>query len=154
MTSYCEPGDLLTGDMPVQSARAQQFIEAAADEIAIRLGVIYVWPPAEPLDPVTATTLKRLNMLLATGRLVMAQAAPGEGNIVHQYGNYLIKEGQEMLSAVANQEMNLPGVAFISTRATGNSPRIINADTRSGVDAFYAYANPLVWVPRQWGANT
>lgn len=155
MTAYCAPEDLLVGDMPTNPTRAQQFIDAAADEIAVALSPVYVWPPDEPLDAQTNLVLKRLNVLLATGRYVMAQAVGSEDTSVNAYGSYLLKEAHELLEGVMNQAILLPGVTKATAYATtaGNGPRVINEDSVSAMKAFYDFTNPWHLVGYQWGPN-
>lgn len=151
--AFCAPADLITGDMPVSEPRAQAAIDMAYDEIAVALAPVYSWP-LSPLGDHALTILKRINQLIATGRLVMAQAVPSEDNSTQAYGTYMLREGQELLRQVAMQEVLLPGVTpSVATAGAGNGPAIINLDGASAMEHFYEWANPLIPVAGQWGAH-
>lgn len=138
---YCERDDLLTGDMPLPLS-AEGFIQAATDEIDSVLGVSYVIPlDMTTADPTASLTLKRIAALLASGRLILAQATGTEDDGVHAYGMYLLREGKELLARVNSGEFPLIGVPPRVVEVTGNTPRIIHEDSISAVDAFYAMAS-------------
>lgn len=139
---YCEESDLLTGDMPLNSAMAQGFIQAATDEIDSSLGVNYNLPiDLAAADPTVELYLKRVCALIASGRLVLAQATASEEQGVHAYGMYLLREGKELLVAASMGEMVLVGVPKRTEYAnSGSGPAIIQEDLVAPVDAFYAFA--------------
>jgi hypothetical protein len=139
--SYCTPDDLLFGDMSVSSSNAVRWISAAEDEINQRLGVMYVLPPAPPAEELTLLLLKRLAVLTATGRGMMAQPAAGEDNGVNAYGRYLLEDAEKLFYALLSGETILPGVDKQSELiASGNAPSVVTEDSVAAVDAFYGFA--------------
>lgn len=140
---YCEVTDLLVGDMPLNATMANGFIQAAQDEIDSSLGMTYTLPlDLAAADPTVELYLKRTCALLASGRLILAQATAAEDEGVHAYGMYLLSEGKQLVAAVASGDMELMGVTKRAEYASeGNGPSIIQEDTYSPVDTFYAFAS-------------
>lgn len=137
--AYCEPADLLVGDMPVSEPRAQAFIAAAAEEMDMRLGTVYT-VPFQGLLPAAEIALKRVNVLIATGRLVMAQSVATEDYSPNAYGTYLMREGRDLLEGMVNATVLLPGAEPLPGAGSFRGPTVINEDTVSAVDAFYGFA--------------
>lgn len=151
MAAYCAPEDLLLGQIPLPSyINPTKVVEDAADEIDSKLGHIYVTPfnmtafgegvltrPAQLL-------LKRINVHLATGRLILAIASPEENSNLHAYGWALVKEAQEALYSICEGDVPLTGAAPApgASVQTGSTPLIDNIDPESGVEAFYDYFKP------------
>ncbi len=137
---YCERGDLLIGDLPLPANMAEGFIQAAVDEIDSVLGVNYILPIDTALaDPTADLTLKRIAVLLASGRLIMAQATGSEDEGVHAYGMYLLREGKDLLCKVESGALPLIGVTKREEYAdTGNTPYIKQEDSVSPIDAYYS----------------
>lgn len=138
--TYCSAPDLLIGDLPITGDSAELFIQAAAEEIDMQLASEFLWPPTIPLVPQTELILKRINVLIGTGRLVMAQAVGAEELSTHAYGTYLLREGQSLLAQVMCGELVLEGIDKNPLHTTGNAPSITNEDSIAGVDAFYGFA--------------
>lgn len=138
---YAGTADLLVGGMIVNPTEAAQFIEVAADEIDSVLGFTYVIP-LTAVEPHVALILKRVNALIASGRLILSTAVGGEDGSLHAYGRSLLMEGQDTLAAIANGNIQLVGADKTAPHAddgTGNAPSISQGDATSGVDAFYAW---------------
>lgn len=140
--------------MPVNAARADTFIQAATDEIDATLGVQFTLPidfGAAGVDPSVELILKRLAVLLATGRLIMAQAVGAEDTTTHAYGTYLLREGRALLQAIDEGTTVLIGVSRRPEYATsGNGPSIVQEDSESAMDAFYGFATrgeSFAWRP-------
>jgi hypothetical protein len=149
-TGYCSPGDLLTGSVPLPTyLDPAKFVSDAADEIDSKIGFIYV-TPVDVSDGSTAVRpvrllLKRLNVFLATGRLLMTVDAGGEDKTVHAYGLRLVTEAENSLAMIASGQLPLDGAARVDdgTGAQPLGPIIGNKDAESYVDAFYdRIANP------------
>lgn len=139
MAAYCDATDLLLGDIPLpQSTPA--FINAAGDEIDIRLGVNYQLPIANDAER-ALLILKRISILIASGRLMMAASAHAEDQQVNAYGTYLLKQGHELLDAVAAGEITLPEVPKLEEYTEGNAPSILNEDDFPAIDLFYGFTS-------------
>lgn len=141
MATYSEVTDLLVGDMTIGGGvDKDRFVQDATDEVNSRLGFVYVLP----LDPAPAEhitlMLKRCANLIATGRLILAVASGGEDTALHAYGESLLREGQNLLEAIACGQVDL-GAAKVPVHTDGNAPIITQADSVSAVDAFYSYVN-------------
>lgn len=144
MSTYSEVEDLLLGELtPPENKISLKYVQDAADEIDSKLGFIYVTPIS--VDPVTyrATVLllKRINNWLASGRLILANAASREEQYLNAYGKSLIVEATNALEALTTGTMPLPGATPINSgdsQATG--PIINNLDAQSNVESFYNFA--------------
>lgn len=142
MATYSGKSDLLIGDTTIGGGLdAQKFVQDATDEINSRIGAIYTLPLGATPEHITLT-LKRCANLIASGRLLLAVGAGGEDLALHAYGESLVREGQAILDAIANGQIEL-GVDKVPTQTEGNAPSIINQDSASGVEAFYDYVNGL-----------
>lgn len=135
--AYCEPADLELGDLMVGSrADLPKLVKSAAEEIDAYLGELYVLPLPSALPLNQQLFLKRMNVLIASGRFWLGQGEQGNDASYSQYGMSLLKEGQSLLMQFRNGqlELNAPKVA---TRGDGSGPMIQQADETSPVDAFY-----------------
>lgn len=149
--AYCNTTDLLTGNIPTPAALdTQKIVNDAADEIDSQIGFVYktpinvedvVWNPV--VRPVRLL-LKRLNVNLATGRLVLAADAAGEEDKLHAYGWSLIREVNAALKSIARGDITLEGAELVDdTFVSPTAPLIYNEDPESSVEAFYnRIANP------------
>lgn len=139
--AYCQPDDLLFGDMKVSDQNMVRWITAAEDEINQRLGVIYILPPGAGADETANLILKRLAVLTATGRGMMAQPAAGEDNGVNAYGRYLLDDAEKIFCDLIDGTLDLIGVDKRPELASaGNAPSVIWEDSVAPVDAFYGFA--------------
>lgn len=145
--TYCEVTDLiLTGDVNVPSyLDPQKFINDAADEIDSKIGFIYETPivitgPSTTTPRPVRLLLKRLNIFIASGRLLLSAATGGEESEVHQYGLYLLQEAYKTLDAIADGTLQLPDTPPAQDddpTIPANVPLIANAESASMVDTFY-----------------
>lgn len=144
-TAYCEASDLLTGNIPAPSGMdLDKVVQDAADEIDSQIGFVYETPvdltqttPA-PLPRPVKLLMKRINVFLATGRLILAVDANGEDEQLHAYGLSLVREAQASLAAIAKGTITLEGVPVLAggvPEVTG--PMLYNKDIESNVEAFY-----------------
>lgn len=112
MTSYCTAADLLLGNIPTPSD-ADTYVQDAADEIDSLLGMRYESPIVlsedDPVQRPGALLLKRINVWLASGRLIMALDGAGEDDQVHQYAKYLMTEAKSALQNLSDGSIILPG---------------------------------------------
>jgi hypothetical protein len=148
---YCTRDDLLFGTTKVPEPFQDKHVNAAADEIDAALGEVYVLPLAPPDVVPAANTwqalpqhvklyLKRCNVFIASGRLLMETSSRGqEGD--DAYAMYLLREGQNLLAQMVNGQVDLGAVKVASMGDSGGGPSIQQYDTTSGVDHFYAFAS-------------
>jgi hypothetical protein len=145
VATYCEIEDLLLGEIaePDQEV-SQKYVQAAADEIDSKLGFTYVTPIVIDISGefrASALLLKRINIYLTTGRLILAFAASREDQYLNAYGKSLVVEATEALNALLTGTMPLPGAILLNTDTTGaTGPIINNLDPQSNVESFYAFA--------------
>ena len=149
--AYCAEADLRTGDLAPPSYTSKvQYIQNAAEEIDAAIGAIYVTPieiPAQPEFRPSILFLKKVNWLLASGRLILDIAAAGEQDTLHAYGKSLLAEAVGMLEQLQAREIALVGATVIpSTNDEGRStgPTIFNEDKESLVEGFYRNQRPGV----------
>lgn len=145
--------DLLTGNIPTPAyLNIQKFVDDAGDEIDSKVGFLY----STPLDVADTSAMvrparlliKRLNVFLATGRLLLAADAGGEENQIHAYGVSLLREANAALDAIASGAIVLDGAAQVPGSSVATVPVINNKDPESNVDAFYdRIANPRYLFP-------
>lgn len=147
---YCQTTDLLIASnfpMPVGFS-LQKYVNDAADEIDIAIGRLYKTPVllqgAEAMEKyaTTLTFLQRLNAHLATGRIIMSIAAPGEDGQLNAYGWSLVQNAQQLLLEIKDGEIVLEGAPSNSNTTddeTVSTPRMVvaNLDSESGVEHFY-----------------
>lgn len=146
---YCEVADLLLGDIPTPS-NVDSFISAAGDEIDMRLGVNYILPVPSDAPAVTRLTLKRIAILLASGRLMMAYTSHSEDTAANAYGVYLLREGHDLLNLVMSGEIVLPGLDKLPEYTDGNAPGLVQEDSDSPLDVFYGFAMRDEWWNRYY----
>ena len=146
--TYCIESDLLIGDIPTPAyVNKSQYIVAAAEEIDAALATRYITPIIlDQNDPKTRQgrlILKKLNVHIASGRLIMAAAAGGEDTEVHAYARYLLREAAAALTGLREGRPIIEGAeeAEVSGDLSGK-PVFLNADERSLVDEFYTVTSP------------
>src|SRR5690606_19248186 len=89
--------------------------------------------------------LKNINILIASGRLILDMAAGGEDTSLHAYGRAMWSEGTTLLNRISSGEIRLVGAPEIeNTDLTRNTaPSIHNEDPYSLVAGFYKqYSQP------------
>jgi len=143
VVAYCSPTDLLIGDIPVSGElNPAKYVQDAADEIDSKIGFLYTTPI--PVDASSGTArpvvllLKRINVHLASGRLILAATIPAENERLNAYGRSLVREAEDAIEAIASGQIILDGVlagGFALPRKA--VPLISNGDLESSVDAFY-----------------
>lgn len=150
MVGYCGTVDLRKGDirLPSYMGDGQQYVDRAAEEIDAAIGHTYVTPVEidledEPQYRPTVLLLKKVNWLLASGRLVLDLAASGEDSDLHAYGRQMLNEGLLHLTKLGEGEIVLAGAERIKVRGddTGlqsrTGPLISNVDEVSRVEQYY-----------------
>lgn len=148
MATYCVAADLLLGNVPTP-ASASIYVQEAADEMDSIIGLQYVTPVV--LDPNIQVQrsgfllLKKINVWLASGRLLMALDAGGEDDQLHQYAKYLVDQALMALAQIQDGTVILPGATPVNPgsdqRVTG--PQASFADDTSVVEQFgTVFGNP------------
>lgn len=120
--AYSGAEDLLLGDLELGSTNSQKFIDAAAEEMDSKLGVLYQLPLRKAgqdytdeelpvawkdLPTFQVLLLKHCNNKLASGRLILAISQSAEAPTVHAYGKALIDEAMNELYCLANADVDL-----------------------------------------------
>lgn len=138
---YCNPEDLLLGDMTLSSAISpEKFIADSADEIDVRISRVYITPVdlASPeLENSAKLTLKIANARLASGRMLMAQAQAAQDESLHAYAMYLIGEAETTIASIENSRLPLDGAPIRTDLLDTPAPIVSNLDAESPVEAFY-----------------
>lgn len=143
--AYSGTGDLLTGDIPLlpQHGDGSAMIKSQADDMDAQIGHIYVTPVLVPDDPKfrpTRLLLKKINNLLASGRLMLDMSAAGSDESPNAYGLQMLKEGLSLLGQVQSGNIVLAGAPRLDEAGSAPGPLIHNEDSVSLVEQFY---NPL-----------
>lgn len=147
---YCTENDVLIGDVGLPAGEADRYVNLAADEIDSDLGREYVMPVTEGAVSTSVwMLLKRINILIASGRLILSKATASEDGGEHAYGRSLLKEGQGIIKAILAGQIDLVGVARVAGTDDGNGPVINQQDATSAVDTFYGYVGQRgdLWRP-------
>ena len=149
--AYCQITDLLLGDMPVGTTNKQTFVDSAADEIDSVIGYRYQTPVdvtgGSPVSRPSKLCLKNINVWLATGRLVIAQAVGGEDNKLQEYGAYYLRTAMEWLQKIVDGSILIQGAPLAPGAADfSDGPVISNEDSVAMVGAFYNFAQPITGI--------
>lgn len=147
---YATSADLLTGNIPTPAyLDKDKFVADAADEIDSKIGFVYETPidvsdTSEVVRP-AKLLLKRINVFLATGRLLMAAASAGEDKNLHAYANKMVNDALAALDAIFSGEIYIEGAVEINPPDADHvkGPRWYNPDVESAVDAFYENLVPV-----------
>jgi hypothetical protein len=150
-----------TGNIPLPSyIDKQKFVNDAADEIDSKIGFLYQTPidvtddPSNPVVRPARLLLKRLNAILATGRMILAIDSSGEDDKLHAYGWSLVREATAAINNIADGDTPLDGAVLVDPTAnSAKAAMIFNVDAESNVEAFYdRIANPTYFYPPVYGA--
>lgn len=140
--AYSAVEDLLIGDIPLAArhGNGSGMIKRAAGEIEGQIGHIYETPIV--VDPLpknrpTVLLLSKINNLIASGRLLMDQAAAEEDDANHAYGASLLREGVNLLNAISSGKIELVGADRLDGPDEKSGPSIHNEDPESLVESFY-----------------
>lgn len=156
--AYCTKADLLTGDIPLAGkyGDGSSFVNFAADEIDGQIGHLYVTPvtydnPSDPKAKPAQLLLKKINILLASGRIILDMAAGTEDNSLHAYGNSMLLEGINLLNMISSGKIRLATAVEITDTADDENTAIsvTQDDPYSLVESFYNnYSRPAwIWPP-------
>jgi hypothetical protein len=144
--AYCEPADLLIGDLPLsaQYGDGSGFISTAADEMDVVLGQLYVTPIVladTPANRPSQLWLKTCNKFIASGRLILDIALAAEDDNLNAYGLSLLNQGLDMLKAIQSGAASITGAIPLDPNASSyqTGPMIFNEDSRSLVSAGYEF---------------
>jgi hypothetical protein len=154
---YCAEEELLLGGVPVKKdVDANKYIRDATDEIDSALGSRY----DTPFDLSDESELKRHSKLLiqricrhlASGRIILALAMPGEDGRVNAYGMSLLTEALAALEALGTGVILLDyeDTSPVAPLLMPSVPMIFNQDPESSVEAFYdRVGNPNYQYPER-----
>lgn len=154
--AYCEKDDLLTGDIPLAGKYGDgtKFVELAADEIDAQIGHIYETPieiavEGHPENRPSQLLLKKINTLLASGRIVLDMAAGGEDDRLHAYGASMVKEALGLLDLLTKQAIVLTGADKIESvdDDPNTAVSLIQEDPYSLVEGFYTRYGRTTVIP-------
>lgn len=160
---YSHQDDLLVGTniaLPALLSK-EAFVRDAAREIDSRLGFRYRTPlkfmrtlpsgqriEVDPADPETHTatylTIQRLSNNIASGRLLLALAAPGEDNTLNAYAMKLLRDAEGIFAQIDSGRLALelaPKEAASETR--GSRLRVAGPDPFSRVEAYGNLRSPF-----------
>lgn len=169
--AYSTKEDLRIGDirLPARLGDGSSFVDEAADEIDAHLGHIYVTPmniPDLPKNRPARLLLKKVNNLIASGRLILDLAASSEDDQLHAYGWSMLKEGLSILTMLQNRNILLVGASLIEDsdgQKSPTGPMIYNEDAESLVRGYYAphlvigagepYPLGVAGFPQPYGGN-
>lgn len=150
--AYCELTDLLTGDLdlPRYMGDGSSFVNMAAEDIDSHVGHIYVTPiivsSSNPRHRASELILKRINRMLASGRIMLDIAAAGEQSDLHAYGRAMLKEAMDLLDKISSGDIVLAGAEPLPVpegeQGDSSGPRIHNEDSVSLVQSFYEGLDP------------
>lgn len=140
-TCYSTTDDLLLDDTNFEGVvDLQKYVSNAADEIDSFIGGIYLIPVASE-DSQTELLLSKINNFLATGRILMTTAKPGEEDNLNALGKYYVDQAQLVLKGILGGDIILiaPPPLNSGTENLLNYPTIVNVDPGSRVDDFYIH---------------
>lgn len=143
---YASVEDLVLGNIPIPDS-AQRYVDQAAQEMDSIIGFKYETPVVVDNSPEgrpVTLLLKRINYTLASGRLLLALAAPAQDDQIQQYGKYLVDEALKALKMIVDGEILLPGAPEVgggTLKSTG--PVAYFEDDASAVETFgLVFGNP------------
>lgn len=127
--------DLLIGDISSRSIDVGHYINMAADEINAQVGRYYELPLPE-LTGHQLSVMKMIHARLASGRLIMAQAAGQED--LHTYGKYLVDEAYAQLNLIGNG-ISLPTATPVTVEAESRAPSVVMPADAPATSPFSLY---------------
>lgn len=131
-------------------------ISRVADLMDAQIGQIYVTPVVldenVPEQRAGALLLKQINLLVASGRILMDAKAAGSD--LQTYGKSMFDEGIGYLRMVLNGQFALRGALTLgdNPETPPNNAAVVNEDPNSLVKAFYEntmQGNKWSWPPVQ-----
>lgn len=162
MATYSTVEDLLTADVAFsRSLDKGKFVQDATDEIDSVIGSRYATPvnmsDSGPVARHSRLLLKRINVHLSTGRMILAVASATEQSSVHAYGARLVRDAVVALNKIADGTVLLVGAPLVEGQIEGQAGPSAYQPDESAVDAFEAFAMggaiPMPGVP-MWQPGT
>lgn len=153
MAAYCDKTDLLTGDIPLAGKYGDgtSFCNFAADEIDGQIGHLYITPVVFDNSTPEKTAynrpasllLKKINILLASGRIILDMAAGGEDVALHAYGASMVSEAIALLNQVSSGKIDLYGAPLLNAKDDDENTAVSikQQDPYSLVEGFYTGYN-------------
>lgn len=127
--TWANEEDLIHGDLPLGDLDTSHYLNAAEDEINVHLGNYYSLPIPTATGHIL-TVLKTVHSRLASGRLILAQAAGAESEELHAYGQSLVAYAYELLARVGTS-IQVPGATSVGVAGEDRSPKVVGGDTTS-----------------------
>lgn len=139
---YCETTDLLISGIAMSpEVNVQSYVQDAADQIDSAIGFRYETPIDITVDSSVVRPaillLKRINVLLASARLLMRLDYGNEGNRPNQLAMEWLKEAVDALKAIVDGKVDLEGAVLQQGVEDSSGPLIFNEDSDSLVATFY-----------------
>ena len=130
--------DLLIGDISSQHIDPGHYLEMAEDEINAQVGRYYELP-LPTLTGHQLTVMKTIHARLASGRLIMAQAAGRED--LHTYGKYLVDEAYTQLMLIGTSIALTATPVTISAESKAPSVVMPSYDATSPFSIYEQYVH-------------
>ena len=153
-TKYCEPDDLILGQLSEDIPRwigsdYNKQIELAAEEIDLMVGRVYRLPLTLVEGTIDYLLMKKLNRFIATGRILMAASSANETSNVHKYAAYLLAQGNAALEAIVNGTLELVDQEKTddSLQDYDSGPSIFLSDKDSFIRDFYGFGEGEFSIP-------
>jgi hypothetical protein len=153
VTVYSEVEDLMIADLMVPDPDIKfRYLISAAREINAVVGATYVVPlNLDELEPNSLALIQLLSTKIASARLLMSLAIPGEDNRPNAYARYLLREAQDQLELIQLKKIPLEGATLRDDKITYTGPGVINRDEESPLEAFenafMRGGTPWTWAP-------
>lgn len=142
--TYSEVEDMIQGPMPFPASMdMQRFVQAATDEIDMKIGFIYKTPirPAPDYDELprpVSLLLKKIASYISTARALFAAAGAVQSDELNAYARSLLTEAHAALDSIATGRMDLEGAERLPDQGQERrGPRVSNVDSYSQVESFY-----------------
>lgn len=147
---YCTEGAIQTHVQNIKlpgNVTWDSLAETASNEVDSNIGVRYVTPiTVSPMDPETraaAYWLQNVTALVAAARLMLSISAPGSQDTANNYGQYLLRNAQQLMNDVINGKVDLPGAEELASNGSViQGATILNPDRYSQVDLYYENMMP------------
>lgn len=146
---YCTPAQVSLGGMDLpRGVDVQSVIETQAVSMDITIGQRYQLPLSldrnRPEQLAYVQLLEKMNIYLAKGTILLDAAGARQDDALSAWARYYLRWAEVELNKIANGKTDIPGqVPAHPDDGQGElAPVILNKDSFSRVDAFYAVDQP------------
>lgn len=151
---YCTVADISLGGMDLpRGIDVQSLIDIQAGYIDITLGQRYKLPLVlsrnEPSEVAYVQLLNKLNVYAVKGTILLDAAGPRQDENLSAWARYYLRYVETTLTQIRNGQIDIPNQEPANETADDGSlaPTIINKDTFSRTEAFYAVdQNVRPWI--------